>query len=115
MLGELGLILLIFAFVLSLLHFFTSIKVCFINYSEVNFNTLKNINLLICFMLIGSFLSLIISYVLSDFSILNIYNNSHSNKPLIYKISGTWGNHEGSLLMWLSISWNIWIFFNFKN
>jgi cytochrome c-type biogenesis protein CcmF len=41
--------------------------------------------------------------VLSDFSILNIYNNSHTNKPLIYKISGTWGNHEGSLLMWLAL------------
>ena len=34
---------------------------------------------------------------------MNIYNNSHTNKPLLYKISGTWGNHEGSLLMWLAM------------
>ena len=54
-------------------------------------------------MIITSFLILIFNYINSDFSILNVYNNSHTNKPLIYKISGAWGNHEGSLLMWLSI------------
>ena len=102
MIGELGLIFLIFAFVLSVLHLILSAKVCFINFSEFNFDIIRKINFFICFLLIASFLSLIISYTLSDFSILNIYNNSHSNKPLIYKISGTWGNHEGSLLMWLA-------------
>jgi len=42
-------------------------------------------------------------YAVSDFSVANVYNNSHSTKPLIYKISGTWGNHEGSLVMWVWI------------
>lgn len=42
-------------------------------------------------------------YAISDFSVTNVYNNSHSTKPLIYKISGTWGNHEGSLVMWVWI------------
>ena len=102
MVAELGFILLIFAFVLSAIHLFFSTRVCFINFSEDNFFILRKINFSICLLLIASFLFLIISYVLSDFSVLNIYNNSHTNKPLLYKVSGTWGNHEGSLLMWLA-------------
>ena len=102
MVAELGFILLIFAFVLSAIHLFFSTKVCFINFSEDKFFILRKINFSICLLLITSFLFLIISYVLSDFSVLNIYNNSHTNKPLLYKVSGTWGNHEGSLLMWLA-------------
>ena len=102
MVAELGFILLIFAFVLSAIHLFFSTRVCFINFSEDNFFILRKINYSICLLLITSFLFLIISYVLSDFSVLNIYNNSHTNKPLLYKVSGTWGNHEGSLLMWLA-------------
>jgi cytochrome c-type biogenesis protein CcmF len=41
------------------------------------------------------------AYVVSDFSVANVYQNSHSAKPMIYKISGVWGNHEGSMLLWL--------------
>jgi len=48
-----------------------------------------------------SFCSLITAYVTSDFSNFNVFQNSHSDKPLIYKISGAWGNHEGSILLWL--------------
>ncbi len=40
------------------------------------------------------------AYVTSDFSVLNVAVNSHASKPLIYRISGTWGNHEGSMLLW---------------
>ncbi|MBK8209779.1 MAG: heme lyase CcmF/NrfE family subunit [Rhodospirillales bacterium] len=40
------------------------------------------------------------AYVVSDFSVLNVASNSHSAKPLLYKIAGTWGNHEGSMLLW---------------
>ena len=50
-----------------------------------------------------SFFSLMLAYVVSDFSNYNVFQNSHSSKPLIYKITGTWGNHEGSMLMWLCI------------
>ncbi|MEE8295160.1 MAG: heme lyase CcmF/NrfE family subunit [Sphingomonadales bacterium] len=42
-------------------------------------------------------------YVLSDFSVLNVAQNSHTTKPLIYKITGVWGNHEGSMLLWVLI------------
>jgi len=50
-----------------------------------------------------SFLCLIFSFVFSDFSNETVFNNSHTTKPLFYKISGTWGNHEGSLLLWLLV------------
>ena len=50
-----------------------------------------------------SFFTLIIGFVISDFSIITVYQNSHSTKPLFYKIAGTWGNHEGSLLLWINI------------
>jgi len=50
-----------------------------------------------------SFITLIMAYVISDFSLINVYENSHTTKPLFYKISGTWGNHEGSLLLWINI------------
>jgi len=42
-------------------------------------------------------------YITSDFSVLTVSQNSHTDKPLIYKISGVWGNHEGSLLLWVTI------------
>ncbi|HYM30012.1 MAG TPA: heme lyase CcmF/NrfE family subunit [Candidatus Cybelea sp.] len=43
------------------------------------------------------------AYVVSDFTVLNVVQNSHSAKPLIYKIAGVWGNHEGSMLLWVLI------------
>jgi cytochrome c-type biogenesis protein CcmF len=55
------------------------------------------------FFVIVSFLSLILSFINSDFSNETVFNNSHTTKPLFYKISGTWGNHEGSLLLWLLV------------
>ena len=50
-----------------------------------------------------SFFTLIYAFIVSDFSNETVFNNSHSTKPLFYKISGTWGNHEGSLLLWLLV------------
>ena len=50
-----------------------------------------------------SFFGLIISFINSDFSNETVFNHSHTTKPLFYKISGTWGNHEGSLLLWLLV------------
>jgi cytochrome c-type biogenesis protein CcmF len=48
----------------------------------------------------ASFAGLTYLYVTSDFSVANVYANSHSAKPLLYKFSGVWGNHEGSMLLW---------------
>src|SRR5512132_3603994 len=50
-----------------------------------------------------AFGALTICYVRSDFSVVNVFENSHSAKPLIYKLSGVWGNHEGSMLLWVLI------------
>ncbi|KPF41110.1 heme lyase CcmF/NrfE family subunit [Rhizobium sp. AAP43] len=50
-----------------------------------------------------SFGVLTYAYVVSDFSVQNVYENSHSLKPMIYKISGVWGNHEGSMMLWVLI------------
>ena len=56
-----------------------------------------------------SFLTLTGAYLTSDFSIVNVYENSHTKKPWLYKISGVWGNHEGSLLLWI----NVMVLFSF--
>ncbi|WP_137151399.1 heme lyase CcmF/NrfE family subunit [Devosia sp. FKR38] len=50
-----------------------------------------------------AFLALIQAFITSDFSLLLAVNNSHSLKPLIFKISGVWGNHEGSMVLWIFI------------
>jgi len=47
--------------------------------------------------------ALIHAFVTSDFSVLNVFDNSHTAKPLIYKIAGAWGSHEGSMLLWCLI------------
>ncbi|WP_422025061.1 heme lyase CcmF/NrfE family subunit [Pyruvatibacter mobilis] len=54
-------------------------------------------------LLAASFAALTHAFVTSDFSVINVYENSHSAKPMIYKISGVWGNHEGSMLLWILI------------
>ena len=54
-------------------------------------------------LLVISFLALMHAFVTSDFSVLNVADNSHSEKPLIYRIAGVWGNHEGSMLLWVLI------------
>ena len=54
-----------------------------------------------CFLLLLSFSALVYAFWRSDFSVLLVASNSHMNKPLIYKIAGTWGNHEGSMLLWV--------------
>src|SRR5258708_23487708 len=51
----------------------------------------------------ASFTALVWLHVTSDFSVANVFENSHSLKPLIYKVTGVWGNHEGSMLLWVSI------------
>ena len=53
--------------------------------------------------LVVAFASLIYAFVTSDFSVEVVAANSHTAKPLLYKISGVWGNHEGSMLMWVLI------------
>ena len=50
-----------------------------------------------------AFAILTFAYATSDFSVLNVVENSHTAKPFIYKLTGVWGNHEGSMLLWILI------------
>jgi len=66
-----------------------------------------------------SFFLLMYSHVISDFSVLNVFQNSHTTKPLLYKVSGVWGNHEGSMLLWILVltifNYFIYKLYNEKN
>ncbi len=56
------------------------------------------------FLLIGlAFAALMHAYITSDFSVLNVVQNSNTHKPLIFRITGVWSNHEGSMLLWVFI------------
>ena len=90
-----------FALVCSFLIIFFSIK----NFDNQNHLDSKIISLtfLQFFLVAVSFLGLVMSFVYSDFSNETVFNHSHTTKPLFYKISGSWGNHEGSLLLWLLV------------
>ena len=65
--------------------------------------TIYQLSLLQSTTILLSFFTLTAAFIISDFSLITVYQNSHSLKPLFYKIAGTWGNHEGSLLLWLII------------
>ena len=54
-------------------------------------------------LVVGAFAALTHAYVTSDFSVQNVVQNSHSAKPMIYKVAGVWGNHEGSMVLWILI------------
>ncbi len=100
--SNLGYYSLIFGFILSLIL----IPIVYKDFKINNNLISSNIFSIIFFQLFSvllSFICLIISFVNSDFSNETVYNNSHTTKPLIYKISGTWGNHEGSLLLILLV------------
>tara|TARA_S200000501_G_scaffold292667_1_gene278105 strand:- start:1557 stop:3434 length:1878 start_codon:yes stop_codon:yes gene_type:complete len=92
---------LIFGLSSSVLIIFFSIK----NFKDDNNldNRILTFTFLQFLFVIISFLGLIFSFINSDFSNETVFNHSHTTKPLFYKISGTWGNHEGSLLLWLLV------------
>ena len=108
MLSNLGNITLFFSVFLSLSIIFTLSQ----NLKEKSSIIYKKIYQLCMFqsiLIFFCFFILVSAFVISDFSLITVYQNSHTLKPLLYKISGTWGNHEGSLLLWLIIL----IFFSF--
>ena len=71
------------------------------------YETTKNNHLLFSTVQVSScffsFAILIYIFLTSNFDFQIVHSNSHSDKPFIYKFSGAWGNHEGSLLMWILI------------
>ena len=99
---------------------FTSFIITFFSIKNFkNFQTIDNrifyFSFLQFFLVLISFLGLIFSFINSDFSNETVFNNSHTTKPLFYKITGTWGNHEGSLLLWLLVLTLFVVMFIFKS
>jgi cytochrome c-type biogenesis protein CcmF len=100
----------IIGFTLLLLVFTLGIFLPIFNFyffNKTKAKELQKLSFLICnltlFCATLSQACLIYSFINSDYSVLNVYNNSHHLKPLIYKISGSWGNHEGSMLLLITI------------
>ena len=83
----------------AILQFMISFKKDFIRLKQ--FNRIASNGLL--FSTAFSFFVLMYSHIISDFSVLNVFQNSHTTKPLLYKITGVWGNHEGSMLLWILV------------
>ena len=100
--SQLGYYSLILGFLLSLCLLFYSAYSLKLSFQNIN-QKIFSISFIQLFMVVLSFFCLIYSFIISDFSNETVYNNSHTTKPIFYKISGTWGNHEGSLLLWLFV------------
>ena len=95
-----------FLLILSIL--FTSFIIyqsfaCLKKTNDMIFKSIYKISLLQSTTILICFFTLVGAFMVSDFSLINVYQNSHTLKPTFYKISGTWGNHEGSLLLWVII------------
>ena len=102
MISHLGSYSLIFCTIFAFLIILQSAKLIG-NQSKIFPKKIYTIITLQLFFVIFSFSCLLIAFVSSDFSNITVYNNSHTEKPFFYKISGVWGNHEGSLLLWLLV------------
>jgi len=102
MISYLGSYSLIFCTIFAFLIILQSTKLVG-NQSKIFPKKIYTIVTLQLFFVIFSFSCLLIAFVSSDFSNITVYNNSHTEKPFFYKISGVWGNHEGSLLLWLLV------------
>ena len=102
MLSNIGNFLLFLNVFLSFLVIFYSFQNLKTSQNKI-FKNIYQINLFQCTSILVCLLTLISAFLTSDFSLLSVYQNSHSLKPTFYKISGTWGNHEGSLLLWVII------------
>ncbi len=102
MLSNTGNFLLLTNILLSSLIIYFSLN-CLKTQHNIILKSIYQISLLQSTLVLISFFTLTAAFIVSDFSLVTVYQNSHSLKPLFYKISGTWGNHEGSLLLWVII------------
>ena len=102
MLSNLGNIILFLNVILGITLISLSLK-CIKAETKNIFKNIYQFSLIQSTLILACFFTLVAAFITSDFSLINVYQNSHSMKPLFYKISGTWGNHEGSLLLWAII------------
>ena len=102
MISNFGNLLLFISIVLSLSIIYLSNKNLKLNGNQITKNIFQ-LSLIQSTVVIICFFTLIAAFIVSDFSLITVYQNSHSMKPIFYKITGTWGNHEGSLMLWVII------------
>ena len=102
MLSNLGNFLLFLSVLLSILIIYNSYT-CLKITNKLIFKNIYQLSIFQSTSILICFFTLVAAFLISDFSLINVYQNSHSLKPVFYKISGTWGNHEGSLLLWVII------------
>ena len=81
------------------------------NLSQFSNINLKQLIFFQFFFVLVGFISLLVLFINSEFGNITVFNNSHTTKPMFYKISGLWGNHEGSLLLWMLILTSINLFY----
>ena len=101
MIPEIGHIFLVTSLVLSLVGGLSA----FIFKRELH---ILKISSILGLLIIGSFFALVYSFVIDDFSVAYVAQNSNINLPIYYKFAATWGAHEGSLILWI-LSMNIWL------
>ncbi len=102
MISNFGNLLLFISIFLSLSIIYLSNKNLKLNGNQITKNIFQ-LSLIQSTLVIICFFTLIAAFIVSDFSLITVYQNSHSMKPIFYKITGTWGNHEGSLMLWVII------------
>ena len=102
MISNFGNLLLFASIVLSLSIIYLSNKNLKLSGNQITKNIFQ-LSLIQSTTVIICFFTLIAAFIVSDFSLITVYQNSHSMKPIFYKITGTWGNHEGSLMLWVII------------
>ncbi len=102
MISNFGNLLLFISIVLSLSIIYLSNKNLKLNGNQITKNIFQ-LSLIQSTIVVICFFTLIAAFIVSDFSLITVYQNSHSMKPIFYKITGTWGNHEGSLMLWVII------------
>ena len=102
MLSNLGIIFVILTLALSIFIIYYSFN-CIAENKKIVDKKIYYLSLYQVTFCILSFFVLLLGFIFSDFSLVNVFENSHTNKPLFYKITGTWGSHEGSLLLWVNI------------
>ena len=98
MINQLGYYSLVFCVIFSLFIITKSTRAIISKNSKFD-GIYYNLVFLQLFLVLFSFFCLVFNFIVSDFSNVTVYNNSHTSKPLFYKISGVWGNHEGSFTL----------------
>lgn len=102
MIVELGHFALVLALVFSLTQ--TALPLAGLRRNDpAMYGAAPNLSIATFILIALSFAALTWAYVTSDFSVRNVFENSFTQKPMLYKITGVWGNHEGSMLLWVLI------------